>query len=120
MSLFFDSPFLDSRPWGKFVQFTKGEPSTVKILTVDPGQAFSLQKHSKREEFWYALSGSGTVEIGEEKIAITPGSKFFIPKETTHRITAGDEAVQMLEISIGEFDESDIVRLEDRYGRTNI
>ena len=117
MSLFYDSPIEDSRPWGKFVQFTKDEPSTVKILIVNPGEAFSLQKHFKREEFWYTLSGSGTVTIDDKSFDINPGMKFFIPIGSAHRITAGDKTVVMLEISTGQFDEDDIVRLEDRYGR---
>jgi mannose-6-phosphate isomerase len=37
---------------------------------------------------------------------------------TTHRLCAvGGKRVRVLEISFGEFDEEDIVRLEDAYGR---
>ena len=31
------------KPWGGFEQFTLNEISTVKILTIKPGQTFSLQ-----------------------------------------------------------------------------
>ncbi len=117
MSLTPDSSFEISRPWGKFLQFTKDTSSTVKILTVNAGEAFSLQYHNKREEFWYVLKGEGFIEINDEKIAITPGQKFLIPKGAKHRISAGASNVEVLEISTGEFDEEDIVRLEDRYGR---
>lgn len=117
MSLTPDSAFEVSRPWGKFLQFTKDNPSTVKILTVSAGEAFSLQLHHKREETWFVLKGDGVIEINGESFPITPNSKFLIPKEATHRITAGENDVQVLEISTGEFDEEDIVRLEDRYGR---
>jgi mannose-6-phosphate isomerase len=35
-----------------------------------------------------------------------------------HRLsTAGESEVRILEISFGEFDEEDIVRLDDVYGR---
>lgn len=117
MSLLFDSLFEVNRPWGKFIQFTKNEPSTVKILTVNPGEAFSLQYHNEREEFWFVLGGTGTIEIGDKKFDVMPNSQFVIPKGTSHRITAGDKPVEVLEISTGSFDEDDIVRLEDRYGR---
>ena len=58
----------DKRPWGDFRQFTLNEKSTVKILTVKPKQAFSLQTHKNRREFWYFLEGSGTIIAGEKKI----------------------------------------------------
>jgi len=117
MSLLFDSPIESVRPWGKFVEFTQNEPTTVKIITVNPHEALSLQRHHKREEFWFVISGLGKVEIDGEEFKITPGSKFVIPKESTHRVTAGSLPVMFLEISTGDFDEGDIVRLEDKYGR---
>jgi mannose-6-phosphate isomerase len=44
--------------------------------------------------------------------------KLFIPRETVHRLSAvGEGDVRILEISFGAFDEDDIVRLEDVYGR---
>ena len=36
---------------------------------------------------------------------------------TTHRLSAGGGPVRILEVSFGEFDENDIVRLDDVYGR---
>jgi len=44
------------------------------------------------------------------------GEKLFIPRQTVHRLSAGEGPVRLLEISFGEFDE-DIVRLEDLFGR---
>lgn len=117
MSIFFDFPFSEERPWGKFSKFTENEPSTVKILTVNPGQAFSSQYHNHRSEFWVIMSGDGTVEVGDTTEPVVPGKHYQIPNGTKHRVTAGNEAVTMLEISLGEFDEQDIVRLDDRYGR---
>jgi hypothetical protein len=35
-----------------------------------------------------------------------------------HRLSAANAPVRVLEVSFGEFDEHDIVRLEDAYGRT--
>jgi mannose-6-phosphate isomerase len=108
----------DERPWGGFEQFTKSEVSTVKILTVRAGAQFSLQRHKSRDEFWRILSGSGTVTVGDVQHPVQAGGEFFIPHATLHRAKAGDNDLQILEISFGEFDESDIERLEDDYGRT--
>jgi len=111
-------PLRDDRPWGNFIEFTKNEPSTVKIITVNPGEAFSLQKHAKRDEFWHVISGDGTVTVGDEKKPGEAGSEFFIPRGTNHRLEAGSTPVVFLEVSFGEFDESDITRIDDKYGRT--
>lgn len=107
----------EDRPWGEFLQFIKNTPATVKIITVKKGQAFSLQTHEHRVEHWYALSGTGVIEIGNNTFPVTPGTLYDIPRETTHRITATDADVVVLEIATGAFDENDIKRIEDRYGR---
>ena len=105
------------RPWGSFEQFTQNKESTVKIITIKAGEEFSLQTHTNREEFWRILRGSATVTVGDVVNEATVGDEFFVPINTPHRIAAGEETVEVLEISFGEFDEDDIVRLEDRYGR---
>ncbi len=108
----------EERPWGSFVRFTLNEPSTVKILTLLPGKKFSLQKHSGRDEFWRIMSGSGTLVIGDETKEAKVGDEFYASRGTAHRAQAGSEGMQLLEISFGEFDEHDEVRLEDDFGRT--
>jgi mannose-6-phosphate isomerase-like protein (cupin superfamily) len=110
--------YVENRPWGSFERFTTNEPSTVKIITVNPGQAFSLQTHTHRDEWWKIVEGSGTVILGQVETPAKKGDSFFIPRGTAHRMTAGAAAVVFLEISFGDFNENDITRLSDRYGRT--
>lgn len=112
-------PIIDKRPWGEFKQFTHNEPTTVKIITVNAGEALSLQYHKHRKEFWKVLSGTGTMQIGDKKIPAEKGTEFIIEPMQQHRISAGDEPMEFLEIAFGDFDENDIVRLEDKYGRLN-
>lgn len=107
----------DVRPWGKFVRFTHGEPCTVKILTINPHEKLSLQFHEKREEFWYVLDGNPIVTVGEKITEAKPDDEFFINKKDLHRIEAKDQKVRILEISFGNFDENDIVRIDDKYHR---
>ncbi|GMQ94925.1 MAG: hypothetical protein BMS9Abin13_035 [Patescibacteria group bacterium] len=108
-----------TRPWGSFIEFTKNELSTVKILVVNPGEEFSLQHHKNREEFWHVLSGEPTVIIGNEEFTARKGDEFVVGMGEKHRVRAKDTEVRILEISFGEFDEDDIVRIEDKYGRVN-
>lgn len=106
--------YKEQRPWGDFTRFTHNEKSTVKIITVKSGEAFSLQTHAKRDEFWKLLVDGGMIEVGDTKVEGKKGDEFFIKAGTTHRVTGPAE---FLEIAIGDFDEGDIVRLEDRYNR---
>jgi mannose-6-phosphate isomerase len=112
------APFTIPKPWGNYLEFIRNTPATVKIITVNPGEMISLQKHAKRAEFWRVLSGNGTVTVGEEQFPVVAGHEFHIARGVAHRMAAGSEPLIILEITIGESDEEDIVRLEDKYGRT--
>lgn len=108
----------EDRPWGYFEKFTDNEESTVKIISVNQGQSTSLQFHKNREEFWRVLFGKGEIVVGDETIKVSPGSERKIAREVRHRISAGDDSpLVILEIATGDFDEKDITRLEDEYGR---
>ncbi len=106
------------KPWGRFEQYTHNLPCTVKIITVVPGGKLSRQYHQRRDELWVVLDPGACVELDGKVLHPSPEEKLFIPRETVHRLSStGDEPVRILEISFGEFDEDDIVRLEDVYGR---
>jgi len=109
--------YSEKRPWGMFERFTLNEISTVKILTINPKQKFSLQYHKNREELWRFLDNPAKVTIGRKTFRVNKGDEFIIPKKTNHRIEAYSKTVKVLEISFGKFNEKDIVRLEDKYGR---
>lgn len=110
--------FTIEKPWGSFRQFLSENGVTVKILKVNPNQQFSLQYHNNRNEFWYIISGSPTVTVGESEIEAKAGDEFNIEKGQKHRMKSGESETVFLEISKGEFNEDDIVRIEDDYGRT--
>lgn len=108
------------KPWGRFEQYTHNLPCTVKIITVAPGGVLSRQYHYRRDELWVVLDEGAEVEMGRRVFRPGVGESLFIPRETVHRLSHAGGAegeVRVLEISFGEFDEGDIVRLEDRYGR---
>ena len=50
------------RPWGYYrVLHEDGKEVKLKELTVDPGQALSMQRHDNRNEFWFVSRGTATV-----------------------------------------------------------
>jgi mannose-6-phosphate isomerase len=112
------SPVEVEKPWGGFEQYTHNMLSTVKVITVKPGGALSLQYHHRRDELWVILDAGARIELGDIVVEPHVGERIFIPRTTTHRLSApGNRKVRILEISFGEFDEEDIVRLDDVYGR---
>ncbi|MEK6941584.1 MAG: phosphomannose isomerase type II C-terminal cupin domain [archaeon] len=104
------------KPWGHFTQYTKEQKATVKIIQVNKGGILSLQSHKNRDELWVALDGGITAQKGKAKKMLKKGESIFIPKNTKHRLSS-KQGGQVLEISFGKFDESDIKRFEDKYGR---
>ncbi len=104
------------RPWGDFKQFVLNKKCTVKILSLNHNQELSLQIHKKRTEMWYFLD-KAIVQLGKKRMKVSIGDIIKIKKMVPHRIIAGKNKVQVLEISFGKFDEKDEIRLEDIYGR---
>ena len=113
-----EKPFTVTRPWGEFRQCAENEAVTVKTIVVRRGERFSLQYHRGRTEFWRILKGTPEVTVGNVVSRAKAGDEFTIPPETPHRVAAIDDEVEFLEIARGTFDENDIVRIEDKYGRT--
>ncbi len=108
------------KPWGSFDQFILNTPCTVKILTCAPGQRLSLQRHSHRGELWVALDEGVVVERDGELLRPAVNEQIWLPTGSIHRLScdaATPRPVRVLEISMGTFDEADIERLQDNYGR---
>ena len=108
----------DERPWGSFRRYADNETCTVKVIEVRPGEALSLQRHRHRDELWVALDAGLVVTIDDEVTVAERGQEFFVPRGAVHRVAgAADGPARFLEVAFGEFDEDDIERLDDRYGR---
>lgn len=110
--------FVSERPWGNFQQFTLNAQTTVKLITVNPGERLSLQTHALRSEFWQILDCSIDVTVGERTWTARPGEQVWVAEGATHRMgNSGRSPGRVLEIGYGQFDEDDIVRLDDDYQR---
>jgi len=109
----------DVRPWGKFRSFPYKPARSIKIITVNPGQALSLQYHNHRSEFWVVLDKGLEVTVGDKVWQPEAGEEIFVPQKAPHRLhCVGEQPARVMEIWIGNSDELDIVRIEDDYGRT--
>ena len=110
--------YTEARPWGGFEKYVENEACSVKIITVEAGQKLSLQSHRLREEWWIVLDEAMDVEVDGRRSTFTRGQDVYIPLGAKHRVFGLDKACRWLEIAFGQFDEHDIVRYEDDYGRT--
>ena len=59
----------------------------VGFSTIPPG-ASTEAHHHVAEEIAYIMSGTGYVEIGDERFDLGPGSVIFTPSDSVHRTTA--------------------------------
>ena len=109
--------YQETRPWGRFEQFTHNTPSTVKLIYVKPGEELSLQYHHKRREFWRVVAGDPIITLDQEVTQAKAGDEFHVRQGQIHRLAGGESEGVILEIAFGDFDEDDIIRVEDVYGR---
>lgn len=106
------------KPWGKVATYALNQPSSVRVITVEPGQETSVHYHRMRDETWVVLDPSLMIQIGNREVDAQPGEEFMVPAEETHRIAnRGSVRGRVLEIAYGYTTEDDTQRLEDAYGR---
>jgi len=108
------------RPWGKYDLIDFGQRDRVKRITVKPGEKLSIQKHHHRAEHWIVVAGTARVTNGDQVSLITEDQSTYIPLGTIHALeNPGKIPLEMIEVQTGSYlGEDDIVRFEDRYGRS--
>jgi mannose-6-phosphate isomerase-like protein (cupin superfamily) len=109
----------DERPWGSYTVLEEASDHKVKTLLVHPGRRLSYQRHAWRSEHWFVVRGSGKVTLDGVEHLVGPGVAVDVPVGAAHRIeNTGDIDLVFIEVQHGtSFDEDDIVRLEDDFGR---
>ena len=110
------------RPWGHYTGVTEGNRWQVKRISVKPGASLSLQMHHHRAEHWVVVKGTALVERDGQEQLIGENQSTYIPMGCKHRLSnPGRIPVEMIEVQSGEYlGEDDIVRFEDRYGRSDL
>jgi mannose-6-phosphate isomerase len=107
------------KPWGWELVWAEADAYVGKLLFVKAGESLSLQYHEVKDESWLVREGRGRLELGEvggalEAVDLAPGDAFRFQPRTVHRVTAIEDLL-VVEVSTPHL--SDVVRLEDRYGR---
>jgi mannose-6-phosphate isomerase-like protein (cupin superfamily) len=110
------------RPWGRFETHATLPDACLKTLHLNPGARLSLQSHARRKETWLLLSGDAQATVGSSVQDLTttelaPDIPFSVPVGMLHRLASKGGCV-IAEVAYGAFDEEDIIRYQDDYGRT--
>jgi mannose-6-phosphate isomerase len=110
---------VEQRPWGGFEVLSDTPTHKVKRLTVEAGSRLSYQRHRHRSEHWFVVSGAGEVTLEGSARRVGPGETVDVPAGAAHRIESlGPGPLVFIEVQHGtSFEEDDIERLEDDYGR---
>ncbi len=109
------------RPWGYYDSIDMGERFQVKRIVVHPGEKLSVQMHHHRAEHWIVVNGTASVTRGEDTFLVSENESTYIPIGTIHALeNPGTIPLEMIEVQSGSYlGEDDIVRFEDRYGRSD-
>lgn len=107
------------KPWGTYRVIDQSDSHQAKQITVQPYQRLSYQRHQRRSEHWFIVAGEAEATVGGRTLRLRPGSSVDVPLGVAHRITnACESELVLIEVQTGEyFDEDDIERLDDDYGR---
>ncbi|MCL1095737.1 mannose-1-phosphate guanylyltransferase/mannose-6-phosphate isomerase [Shewanella kaireitica] len=109
------------RPWGKYDSIDTGDRFQVKRITVKPGERVSIQMHHHRAEHWIVVKGTALITINGEGRLYSENEAAYIPITATHCMeNPGKIDLEIIEVQTGGYlGEDDIVRFEDKYGRSN-
>jgi len=113
-------PVFDQRPWGSFTILDEGSNYKVKRIEVLPGKRLSYQRHSRRSEHWFVVSGTAKVTLNDVEILVTAGRAIDIAAGDAHRVENPSLSglLIFIETQTGDyFGEDDIERIEDDFGR---
>ena len=115
-----EEPRRVEKPWGYELIWAETPRYVGKLLHIDAGEALSLQYHEAKDETIHLLSGTLRFWAGPSadrlnEIALEAGASFHVAPGTVHRMEAVTDC-DVLEASTPHLE--DVVRLEDRYGRS--
>ena len=108
-----------TRPWGRYEVLQESDAHKVKCIWVHPGKRLSYQRHEKRVEHWFIISGTALMTHNGVESTMCTGDTVDFAVGDLHRIeNIGEVDVIFIEVQTGTyFGEDDIERIEDDFGR---
>lgn len=111
---------LTSKPWGYEKMIFRDETSWLKVMHLWHGEEISLQHHTGREEKWRVTEGLPVLHLDGEEKHLSLNDFVDVPVTSEHRLSApyGDVTIMEMSRAVLLGAENDIVRHEDKYGRS--
>jgi mannose-6-phosphate isomerase-like protein (cupin superfamily) len=74
----------------------------VARLTVPPGETNLMHNHVKEEQIYIVMTGSGEIQVGEERTLVGPGDVVYLPANFPHGFfNTGEKPAVILNIGAG-------------------
>ncbi|MBI1209879.1 MAG: cupin domain-containing protein [Alphaproteobacteria bacterium] len=117
----FDGPLVPNgiyepvpRQWGDYLILAIGPSYKVKVLTLRPSAAISLQRHTRRSEHWVVLEGEAEAVVNDKIFAMRANDALDVPCGAIHRLkNIGTTALRVVEVQSGSYvEEDDIERFD--------
>lgn len=109
---------VSQKPWGHERILHSDDTCVVKQIYVKAGHRLSLQYHKEKIETMFLVGGMGYIQLGDSQVPFRMNKLIpvLIEPHRVHRLMAApDQDCLVIEVSSTEL--SDVVRLEDDYGR---
>jgi mannose-6-phosphate isomerase len=112
------STVTSDKSWGYETLFGVTPRVALKQVSVRSNEALSRQVHLEKDELYLVVEGHGRLELGREGEIVHElgkGDVVHVPPGVVHRLVAARDGIVIIEASTPEL--TDIIRLDDRYGR---
>jgi len=104
------------RAWGEFYGWDAGKNWKLKTMYLKRGGKVSMQYHEHRSEHWMLVEGDAQVVLQHadgktHKTEMKKGEVMFVDAHHAHQLSSKGGGI-IVEVSLGDFDENDVVRVE--------
>ena len=105
---------LVSKPWGYEEVLLEAENYVVLRMFIRRGEETSLHKHLERDEYFIVVRGNGFLIRSGVRIPIREWDVISVRRGELHKWVACED-LEVIEVTTHPL--SDVVRIEDKYGR---
>ena len=111
-----------NKSWGFIETLMETKNSNVKLLSILPGQKLSFKNDEHRSRTWHLIQGTAKVIKGNERYTLQVGDSVIIEENEVQELeNQSEDSLEIIEILSGKyFEENNVVRLKDFYGRVDI
>lgn len=89
------------KSWGSYKVIDADDTSLTVKVTLNPGHRMNYHSHSRRDEAWTVLCGSGRTIVDRMEQSVKAGDVVTMQAGCRHTIIA-DTELKLIEVQLGE------------------